>query len=43
MEFCDNFFFKEDYQTITSYFTEDFVSYENVIENMKKLIQEVSF
>lgn len=37
IEFCENDFYKEDYQTITSYFVADFVSYEDVIGNMKKL------
>ena len=31
------------YQSITSYFTEDFVSYEDTIKNMRKIIQDVSF
>ena len=42
-EFCDNSFYEEDYQSITSYFTEDFVSYEDTIKNMKKIIQDISF
>lgn len=44
-EFCGNsfYFYKEDYQSITSYFTEDFVPYEDTIKNMQKLIQAISF
>ena len=42
-EFCDNSFYEEDYQSITSYFTEDFVSYEDIIENMRKIIRDISF
>ena len=42
-EFCDNSFYEEDYQSITSYFTEDFVSYEDTIKNMRKIIQDISF
>ena len=40
-EFCDNSFYKEDYQSITSYFTEDFVPYEDAVKNMKRIIQEI--
>ena len=43
IEFCDNSFYEEDYQSITSYFTEDFVSYEDTIKNMRKIIQDISF
>ena len=42
-EFCDNSFYEEDYQAITGYFTEDFVSYEDTIKNMRKIIQNISF
>lgn len=42
-EFCDNSFYEEDYQSITSYFTEDFVSYEDTIKNLRKIIQDISF
>ena len=42
-EFCDNSFYEEDYQSITGYFTEDFVSYEDTIKNMRKIIQDISF
>lgn len=42
-EFCDNDFFKEDYQAITSYFAADYVSYEDVIENMRRIAQGLAF
>ncbi|MCM1258152.1 MAG: nucleotidyl transferase AbiEii/AbiGii toxin family protein [Roseburia sp.] len=37
LEFCDNSFYKEDYQAITSYFVGDIVSYEDVVGQMRKL------
>lgn len=37
MGFCENDFYKEDYKAITSYFAEDFIAYEEVIDNMKEL------
>lgn len=39
MEFCDNEFYREDYQTITSYFTADFVSYNDAITNIQVIAQ----
>ena len=42
-EFCENSFYEDDYQSITSYFTEDFVSYEYTIKNMRKIIRDISF
>lgn len=39
MEFCDNAFFQEDYQTITDYFTADYVSYEDAISNMRHVVK----
>lgn len=36
-EICSNDFYKEDYQVITSYFVADFVSYEDVIDNIKEI------
>jgi hypothetical protein len=36
-EFCDNDFYKEDYQAITRYFSDDFVAYEDAIDQMRKL------
>ena len=43
MEFCDNSFYLEDYQAITSYFAADFVSYEDVIKNVKWLAESKFF
>lgn len=40
-EFCNNDFYKEDYQAITSYFSADYVSYEDVIENMRKIVGDL--
>ena len=37
LEFCDNSFYQEDYQAITSYFAADAVPYEEVIEQMRML------
>ena len=42
-EFCDSSFYEEDYRSITSYFTKEFVPYEDTIKNMKNLIQGISF
>lgn len=36
-EFCDNAFYREDYQAITDYFAEDVVSYDDVIGQMRML------
>lgn len=38
-EFCDSGFYKEDYKEITSYFAEDYVSYEDVVKNILKLVE----
>lgn len=38
-EFCDNDFYKEDYQAITSYFAADYVSYEEVVKNILMLVE----
>lgn len=43
LEFCDNDFYKEDYQAITSYFATDFVSYEDVIECVRGIAQSGVF
>lgn len=40
-EFCGSEFFKEDYQAITSYFVADYVSYEDTIENLKKIVKKL--
>lgn len=36
-EFCDNSFYREDYQAITNYFAADAVSYDDVIGQMRAL------
>ena len=38
-EFCNNDFYKEDYQAITSYFAADYVSYEDVVKNILGLVE----
>lgn len=38
-EFCDNDFYKEDYQAITSYFAADYVSYEDVVKNILGIVE----
>ena len=43
LEFCDNAFYKEDYEAITSYFAGDNVTYAEVIEQMRKLAQSSLF
>ena len=43
LEFCDNAFYKEDYETITSYFAGDQVSYAEVIEQMREIAQSSLF
>lgn len=35
LEFCDNYFYREDYQAITSYFAADAVPYDEVIGQMR--------
>ena len=37
LEFCDNSFYREDYQAITSYFAADVVPYDEVIGQMRAL------
>ena len=37
LEFCDNSFYREDYQAITSYFAADAVTYDEVIGQMRAL------
>ena len=37
LEFCDNSFYREDYQAITSYFAADAVPYNEVIGQMRAL------
>jgi hypothetical protein len=36
-EFCNKDFYKDDYQSITSYFSDDFVAYEDTMDLMRKL------
>lgn len=43
IEFCENAFYKEDYQAITSYFAADYVSYEDIISNIRQLAQSEIF
>lgn len=40
-EFCANDFYKEDYQAITDYFSEDYVDYNATIEQMKKIAEKI--
>ena len=37
LEFCDNSFYREDYQSITDYFAENTVPYDDVIGQMRTL------
>ena len=37
MEFCDNAFYREDYQAITGYFAADAVPYDEAIRQMRVL------
>lgn len=37
LEFCNNSFYREDYQAITSYFAADAVSYDEAIGSMRAL------
>lgn len=37
MDFCDNSFYEEDYQAITSYFTADYIPYKEVVKTMREL------
>lgn len=37
--FCDEDFYKADYQTITSYFAADYVAYEDVVENIRNIVK----
>lgn len=36
-ELCDSDFFKEDYQSITNYFADDYVAYSDTVQQMKVL------
>lgn len=37
--FCDDDFYKNDYQEITNYFSDDYIAYEDTIEQMRKLAE----
>ena len=41
--FCDAGFYQEDYQAITSYFAADYVSYEDVLENIRNIVNSGLF
>lgn len=43
LEFCNNDFYKEDYQAITSYFSADYIAYEDVVDVIRKLAQSGLF
>ena len=43
LEFCENSFYKEDYQAITDYFAADFVPYEETIKTIRGLAQSNLF
>jgi hypothetical protein len=43
LEICDTDFYKDDYNTITEYFAADFISYEEVIKNLRKLAERKIF
>lgn len=36
-ELCDSDFFKEDYQSITNYFADDYVAYSDTVQQMQVL------
>lgn len=41
MGFCDDNFYKEDYDNVTSYFISEMVPYENIINNMKEIADKL--
>ena len=43
LEFCDNGFYEEDYLSITNYFTNNPVKYEDVIKNMIDIVESGLF
>lgn len=43
LEFCENDFYKEDYQAITSYFAADFIPYSDVITQMRILASNMNW
>lgn len=38
-KFCDEDFYKEDYQSITSYFSDEYVPYKDTIDQMRKIAE----
>ncbi len=40
-EFCDNDFYKADYRSVTDYFTAEEVSYEDTIQNIEEIADEL--
>lgn len=40
-EFCENDFYRSDYNQITKYFTSEMVTYENVISNIREIADEL--
>lgn len=42
-KFCDDDFYREDYQAITSYFAADYVAYEDVVANMRRIAKTGMF
>lgn len=40
-DFCSEDFYKEDYEIITSYFSEDYVAYEETIAQMMQIAEEL--
>lgn len=41
MDFCDNDFYKDDYDNITKYFISEKIPYENIISNMREIAQKL--
>lgn len=41
LEFCDNDFYKEDYEGITEYFISEHICYDDIIYNMKEIANEL--
>lgn len=42
-EFCENSFYREDYEAITGYFTADYVPYKDVIGVMREIAESDLF
>lgn len=43
IKFCDDNFYREDYQAITSYFAADYVAYEDAVTNMRRIAKTGMF